>query len=332
MSWVLAAGIVLVSVMYAWQAGRAWVILAGWLVIVDIVPVLAGRSSLVSGVALGLSARYVWDASGILVLCLGLAFLPLAGGTGPCRRPRRLSRPELAAATTVVAAIVVGSLWSYYDYPADPTAAGARGYIATARLALTDAPAGTVIVDEPVPPDVTGGPFSGPAVQASAVLSPLLSGPAGTGPRFVAQPDGTYDRLMEFDGYGRLVPSRIRGLASQPLAAGRSCWPAADGDVVVRLTADATDVSTLRIGYLSAGSGQVLVTFGARSRLYRFAKGLHSAYLPVARGSGKSVLVQPVSGTVPCIGDVQAGALLPSAAGPARLGASSPAYSAGLAL
>jgi hypothetical protein len=317
MSWVLAADIVLVSVMYAWQAWRAWAILAGWLVIVDIVPVLAGRSSLVSGAVLGLSARYVWDASGILVLCLGLAFLPLAGGTGPWRRPRRLSRPELAGATTVVAAIVFGSLWSYYDYPADPTAAAARSYLATARLALTDAPSGTAIVDEPVPPDVTGGLFSGPVSEASAVLSPLLPGPAGTGTRFVAQPDGTYDRLMEFDGYGRLVPSSILGLASQPLAAGRSCWPAAGGDVVVPLTADATDVSTLRIGYLSAGSGQVLVTFGARSQVYRFTKGLHSAYLPVAGANGDSVLIQPVSGTVPCIGDVQAGALLPSAGGPA---------------
>jgi hypothetical protein len=73
----------------------------------------------------------------------------------------------------------------------------------------------------------------------------------------------------------------------------------------------------LRIGYLSAGSGQVLVTFGARTQVYTFAKGLHSAFLPVAGESGDTVVIQQVSGAVPCVGDAQVGTLLPLAAGPA---------------
>ncbi len=317
MSWVLAVLVVLVSLMYSWRAWRSWAILAGWLIVVDIVPVLAGRSSLVSGVVLGLSARYVWDASGIGVLCLGLAFMPLVGGPGPWRSPRRLSRPEFAAATTVVTAIVFGSLWSYYGYPADPTAAAARSYIATARLALAGAPSGTVVVDAPVPADVTGVPYTGPYGQASSVLSPLQSGPPGTAPRFVARPDGTYDRLMEFDGFGRLVPSVIFGVTSRPLPAGRACWPVKNGSILVRMNAVATGAATLRIGYLSAAPGQVVVTFGSRSLLYDVGKGLHTAFLPVAGTSAGTVLIQQVSGAVPCIGDVQAGTLLPSAAGPA---------------
>jgi hypothetical protein len=56
MSWVLAVLVALISLMYAWRAWRAWAMLAGWLIVVDIAPVLAGRSSLVSGVVLGLSA------------------------------------------------------------------------------------------------------------------------------------------------------------------------------------------------------------------------------------------------------------------------------------
>jgi hypothetical protein len=317
MSWVLAVVVVLASLMYAWRAWRAWAILAGWLIVVDIVPVLAGRSSLVSGEVLGLSARYVWDATGIGVLSLGLAFMPLVGAPGPWQSPRRLSRPEFAAATTVIVAVVFGSLWSFYDYPADPTGASARSYLATARLALTDAPSGTVIVDDPVPPDVTGGPFTGPVGQASGVLSPLLAGPPGNRPRFIEQPDGTYDHLLEFDGYGRLVPSSIYGVANQPVPAGGACWPAKDGSVVVRLNSVATGVSTLRIGYLSAGPGQVRVIFGARSLSYSVQKGLHSAFLPVSGGSAATVVIQQVSGAIPCIGNVQAGALLPSEAGPA---------------
>lgn len=316
-SWVLAVVVVLVSLMYAWRAWRAWAILAGWLVLMDIVPVLAGRSSLVPATLLGLSARYVWDATGILVLCLGLAFLPLAGSTGPWRSPRRLSRPEFAAATTLVAAIVVGSLWSFYDLPADSTAAAARSYIATARLALGDAPRGTVIVDDPVPSDVTGGVFIGSVDDASSVLSPLLAGQSGRRPAFTTQPDGTYDHLMGFDGYGRLVPSLILGVASQPLPAGGACWPATNGIVAVPLNSVAAGASTLRIGYLSSGPGKVLVSFGARSVLYSVQKGLHAAYLPVAGASAGTVFVQRVSGALPCVGDAQAGVLLPSEAGPA---------------
>ena len=76
-------------------------------------------------------------------------------------------------------------------------------------------------------------------------------------------------------------------------------------------------MSTLRIGYLSRGSGQVLVTFGARSLLYSVQKGLHAAYLPVAGGSAGTVVIEQLSGAIPCIGDAAAGVLLPSSAGPA---------------
>jgi hypothetical protein len=315
-SWVLAVIVVLASLMYGWRAWRAWAILAGWLIIVDVIPILAGSSGTVSGLVLGLSARYVWDGTGILVLCLGLAFMPLVGGPDPWPAPRRLSRPEFAASTTLVVAIVIGSLWSFFDYPSDPAAAAAASYIATARVALADAPGGTVIVDDPAPSDVTGG-LVGSVANASSVLSPLLPAPSGGGPRFVAEPDGTYDHLLEFDGDGRLVPSAIYGASSPALPAGGHCWPSADGSVVVPLTTTATGAMTLRVGYLAGGSGRVLVTFGARSLFYSFERGLHSAYFPVSDDSSGGVTIESVSGDLPCIGDVQAGVLVPSQAGPA---------------
>ena len=51
--------------------------------------------------------------------------------------------------------------------------------------------------------------------------------------------------------------------------------------------------------------------------LYSFEEGLHSAYLPVAGGSDATVVIQSVDGDLPCIGDAQAGVLLPSEARPA---------------
>jgi hypothetical protein len=315
-SWVLAVVVVLASLMYGWRAWRAWAILVGWLIVVDVVPVLAGRSNLVSGLVLGLSARYVWDAIGIAVLCLGLAFMPLVGGPGPWSIPRRLSRPEFAAATTAVVAIVVGSLWSFYDYPADPAAAGGASYIATARQALADAPNGTVIVDDPTPVDVTGG-FFGPVTETSSVLSPLMAESPGTRRVFITHPDGTYDHLMEFDGFGRLVPAAVYGDASPPVPAGGACWPDSFGNIAVPLASVATKASTLRIGYLAGSPARVLITFGGMSTLYSVERGLHSVFLPVSGSSASTVVIQRVSGALPCVGDAQAGLLLPSEAGPA---------------
>jgi hypothetical protein len=307
--------VVLASLVYAWRAWRAWVILAGWLVVVDITAVAAGQSSFVAGVVLGASARNVWDATGILVLCLGLAFLPLADGIAARRPPRRLSRPEYAGVTTLIVAVIVGSLWSFYDYPSDPTAASASSYIATARAALDQAPAGTVIVDAPTPSDVTGG-LLGPVSNASSVLSPLLGGLPGTRPRFVTQPDGTIDNLMEFNGFGRLVPASIMGVGSPARPAGQVCWSTGSDIAVIPLTSVATGASTLRMGYLSAGPGQVLVTYGGRTQALSIEKGLHSAYLPV-QGSSGAVLVQQSSGAMPCVGDAEAGVLTPSSTGTA---------------
>ena len=321
----LALVVVLVSLMYTWRAWRAWAILAGWLAVVDIAPVAAGRSSFGLLLIAGLATRYVWDATAILALCLGLAFMPLAGVAGPGRSRRRLSRPEYAATTTLVAAIVVGSLWSFHDYQADPTAASASSYIDTARQALADAPSGTVIVDGPVPADVIGPGYISPitidgslrqVTYASSVLAPLeAEEPAASRLQFISQPYGTYDHLLAFNGFGQLVTDGIIGTGSPARPGGASCWPSTDGVVVVPLSPAATGASELRIGYLAAGPGKVLVTFGTRSLTYNVQEGLNSAFFPVS-GSAGSVIIQQVSGTMPCIGDVEVGALFPSAAGP----------------
>ena len=312
----LAIVVVLASLMYSWRAWRAWAILAGWLIVADITAVAAGQSTFIAGAVLGASARNVWDATGILVLCLGLAFLPLADGIAPRRPPRRLSRPEYAGVTTLVVAVIVGSLWSFYDYPSDPTAASASGYIATARAALDQAPGGTVIIDGPTPAGVTGGLF-GPVTNASSVLSPLLAGMPGTRPQFVTQPDGTIDNLMEFNDSGQLVPAGIVGTASPARPSGAACWNRGSEVATIPLNWTAASASTLQIGYLSGASGQVLVTYGGRSQVLSFAAGLHDAYVPVQGSSGSVIIISQLRGAMPCIGDAAAGVLLPSSAGAA---------------
>jgi hypothetical protein len=312
-SWVIAAAILIISIFYRPKAWRAWAILAAWLVVVDMLPVVLGRASIVPGVLLGLVTRYVWDAVGILVLCVGLAFLPLAGQAARHSHATRYYRPLRTAAACILTAVLIGSVVSFYNYPTDPGAAVGRSYVATARIALSEAPSGTLILDDPVPENVTGGNIFG-TVSASSLLTPLITGGQKQKPRFITRPDGTIDHLMEFDGWGRLVPSVVSGAASMPLTAGRACWPGHNGTVVVQLNGYPQHVNILRLGYLAGSHGQLLLNYGGQTLVYKFNPGLRAAFLPV-HGSGTTVEIDKVVGKLPCIGDVKVGFLLPSGSG-----------------
>ncbi len=289
-SWALAAAVIIVSLWYRPHSWRAWLILALWLIAADIVPVALGqRASFLPGAVSGHETRYVWDALGVLAICLSLAFLPLSG-----------------------------SIWSFRAFETNTTSASGRSYLATARLALADAPAGSVIVTDPVPQDVFGGLFLGPQSQVSAVLAPLINSRPGE-LDFINQPHGTFDHLLEFDGWGRLVPTMIAGVVNQPLPSGLSCWPIHHHSISVPLKSLAIG-HLLRIGYLSGGSGDVTIQFAGQSQPYHSQQGLHSGYLPV-HGSGNVIMIRLVRGVMPCIGGAEVGALLPS-----FLGAGIPQY------
>ena len=85
LSWGLALLIVVVSCVYRVRAWRAWAIIVGWIAVADVLPVVIGRLGVSQPGLLGLQARYVTDAVSVLALCLGLAFLPLAGEEGGYR-------------------------------------------------------------------------------------------------------------------------------------------------------------------------------------------------------------------------------------------------------
>jgi hypothetical protein len=314
---LVAAAVVIVSLWYKPGAWRAWAILAAWLVAVDMVPVLLGRGDLVPGAILGLTTRYIWDALAILAICLGLAFLPMPGEPalrhlGP--QVRTYMRTALAG---VLTALVIGSIASLSAYQPDPTAAQGKSYVATARIALADAPPGSVIVDEAFPEPVAGGVFFGPVGRESALFASLIAGSPGQRPRFIQQPDGVYANLLEFDGWGRLVPPTVLGVGNRRLPRrDKGCWPAKSGIVTVPLQSIATTANMLSIGYLAGSSSQLMVTFGGQSQFVSFpGPGLKTAFVP-ARSSGDSVMIQSVSGDMPCIGGATAGVLGPSA-GPA---------------
>jgi hypothetical protein len=327
----VAFAVFAVSIGFRLRAWRAWAILAAWLVVVDTIPVLLGRAEIFSGHFLGLETRYVMETPGLVAILVGLAFLPVAQ-PGPVGQPaaaawptaaaarpaagrRAMSPPVTAAIVGLLTVVLIGSVWSFHTYVANTTSGVGRSYIATARLALAQAPAGTVIASVPVPADVLGGLLTGSPDQTGQVMAPLV--PPGSSLRFSTEPAGTIDHLMQFDGWGRLVPAQILGTASFPRQASQSCWAHSPGGaVVVILQGLPSRSSELRIGYLSGTSGNVEVTYAGQTQVLALRPGLNSAFLPVS-GSGTIVTIAGGIASQLCVGDVEIGVLQPSTTGPA---------------
>jgi hypothetical protein len=331
LSWIalaVAAAVVLVSIWGRLSAWRAWAILAGWIIVVDCLPVLLGRGGILPIGLLGQETRYVMEDPGIAALIIGLAFLPVPETTAATpqdhlgRASLSMGRPATAAVAGVATALFIGSLWSFHAYVNNTTSAPTRSYLANARLALADAPAGTFIVDAQVPTDVLGGLsrnipggyLSGRAGQTSQVMAPLDT--RGSELHFVARPDGTFDHLMEFDQWGRLVRAVVTGAASQPLPALTACWPQSPGGVVVQLQGVPAKATELRIGFLAWAAGQIQVAYAGQTEAMNLPQGLHSAFLPVS-GSADTVIITGMTARQLCIGDVEVGVLQPSPVGPA---------------
>jgi hypothetical protein len=316
---IVAVAVILASIALRRYAWRAWAILAGWLVAADVTPVVLGRVEVLNAGALALETRYVSDALGVLVICLGLAFLPLTGQPDIRRRtaiPAGTQVGRLAAAG-LVGAFVIGSVWSVQDLQATTSGLQTRLYIDNARLAVAQAPAHTVIADSQVPTTIMIGAF-GQNADTSRVIGPMEDAAAKARLRWTSSPRGTIDHLMVFGTDGRLRQAAIYGQTSAAPVAGRQCHPAAHGRVVATFPAPADPHSTvLRIAYLAdtaAGGADMTVRYGSSTQQLAIEPGLHSAYLAI-RGSAATVTILSPAIRGLCVGDVKAGIIVPSPTG-----------------
>jgi hypothetical protein len=314
---IVAAAVILASIALRRYAWRAWAILAVWLLAADVTPVLLGRAE-VLGVGV-LQTRYVSDALPVLVICLGLAFLPLDGQPDVRRRPAIPSGTQIGrlAAAGLAGAFVIGSVWSVQNLQATTSGTQARIYVENARAAVAEAPAGTVIVDSDVPGTMMLGVF-GPYAAASKVIGPMEDATARSRLRWTTSPRGSIDHLMIFGADGRLREAVIYGQTSKPPAAGRQCHPATHGRVVATFTVPSGPRSNvLRVAYLAASAAagaDMTIRYGNTTQRLVIEPGLHSGYLPI-RGSAASVTITSPALRGLCVGDVQAGAIIPSRTG-----------------
>ncbi len=307
LSWAVGALVVIVSCWYRARAWRAWAILFGWVVAADILPVAIGRLTMMPGTLLGLQARYVTDAASVLALSLGLAVLPLAGEQGaprfrlPATAPagsaawsgRTVTRSARAATVLVLALFLAGSFWSLQALEATTQMTAARSYIATARVAVTKAPHGTLIVDRPTPPMIMDPVFFYRDGFTSQVIGAMARGDPARHLSWSTSPRGAIRGPMIFDGQGQLRPAVVAGLSSGPPPSGQRCWSVTTGGASVPLHGTLYRWAwTVRLDY--TGPSTVLaLRFGEKWADVTLPAGAHAIYVPLL-GAGKEVTVRQV--------------------------------------
>ena len=342
LSWVIAALVLIVSCLYRRRAWRAWAILFAWLVVADIVPVAIGRLRFLPAGLLGLQARYATDMTAVLALCLGLAFLPLAGEPSvsrfrlpvdtPVETRRTITRSVRAAIVVVLAIFLAGSFWSLQSLEGITHTEAARSYIATARAAIAQAPQGTVILDTPTPSMIMNSIFFPAVGSTSHVIGAMARDDPARHLSWITSPHGVVPgHLMIFDGKGQLRPAVIGGTSSGPPLFGQHCWSVTTGGSSVPLQASLFPWPwTVRLDY--AGPAAVLaLRFGGKWTEVTLPAGAHAVYVPLA-GKGKALTVRlvgtppavlgaapPLAGVTPamCLTGVTVGTWQPAPHGPA---------------
>ncbi|WP_017538445.1 hypothetical protein [Nocardiopsis halophila] len=212
-AWVVAAAwavlllLVAASLLARRRAWRAWALLAGYLVVVDVLPTLLARGRYEAMV--GYDPRYVADAALVFAIVLALAYLPTkeeAEADGSVYRrsppPERTRQAAFAAATATALFVGVGG-YSTYAFADTLSGDRVRWYMDTVRASMTGVPADAGIYPRPVPEDIVL-PWNGDRRLSSNVLAPLA-------------PDGVADRIrdprpsdtaMVFNDAGYLVGAR----------------------------------------------------------------------------------------------------------------------------
>ena len=319
LSWGIAAIVVAVSAVRSRAARGAWAILLGWVVAADIVPVAVEGFGTFSAATLGASTGYLADATGVLALCAGLAFLPPEPPVGPgpgVPVPRAPSPSARGVGLVAFAVFLAGAAVSLPAFVAATPSTVVRSYIATARAAIEDAPRGTVVADGPVPAAVLSAAFFGTQADTSQVIAPLAGASAGTRLSWTASPAGVLASPMMFDDQGRLRPLAVAGPSSPPQSAG--CWNVTAAGTSIPLDGPLYRWSwTVRLSY-SGPAGVLVIGLGDSRSQVSVPAGRHDVYVPVVgQGSGVSAQFSGSTAGALCVTRVTVGSPQPDQAGQA---------------
>jgi hypothetical protein len=347
LSWGAAALVVIVSCVYRARAWRSWAILFGWIVAADIVPIVLGRLGTQSAALLGAQTRYLTETTSVLALCLGLAFLPLAeeqhayrlrlptapavGAVPPTGADaltgRAAARSVRAVTVLVLGAFFISSFWSLQALESVTKTAAVRSYIATARVAVAEAPRGTLIVDGPTPAMIMDPGFFWRQGYTSQVIGALARGNPARHLSWTVSPHGVIGDLMIFDDQGQLQPAAVQGPSSGPpprrqatakahgQVQGQACWTVTAAGARIPLLGSLYPWPWTALLEYSGPATVLAVSFGGNWSDVALPAGTHAVYVPAAGGGSAISLRLAGPGTGLCVTGVTVGSLHPDQAG-----------------
>ncbi|WP_433373730.1 hypothetical protein [Streptosporangium sp. CA-115845] len=220
-SWAVLAVLLVITVRYRRRALRAWLVLGGYLLLADAIPTVIARGNYTSLV--GLESRYVADAVVVLMICLGLALLPVSGESGAYRRALPAPSSLVLAAGLTSGAYLMLSMISIGAYRDTLTGDRVRTYLETVAGQLAAAPDNVVIYPTPVPDDIVL-PVNGERRLSSHLLTPLARPAVRVR---MAHPEPSEDAKV-FNRDGRLVRMSIFGFLATR-GEGERCIRTLDG-------------------------------------------------------------------------------------------------------
>jgi hypothetical protein len=305
---VAAALLAAYSVLQRVRAYWAWVLLIGYLAM-EVLLVATSRAP-VLGAEIGLAYRLQTDVICAVVLCTGLAFLPLVGAAQSSQRRDGVRGPAFVAGPVpvpvVAGAVVLVSVsglvcWSTYaaTWHEHNTS---EAYLRTLDRELLNQGT-TDLVDSEVPEDVLPAAFFAPDNKVSTLVG-LLD-------RDVAFPRSG-SRLAVVSSDGDLHEALVSPSRSAPPGPHPNCgWLVEPPRLKIPLPGRPSDFdSWVRLGYLSNSADSVLVTLGDQRVRSRVVKGLSNLYVR-ASGEFDSVVVSGMArDTKLCVDVVQGGPMM----------------------
>ncbi|WP_309650629.1 hypothetical protein [Nocardioides sp.] len=300
LAWVMAFSVIVYAALTRVRTARAWVLLGGYLVV--LLALLVTSRGPEFGALIGREYRYLTDAVCVLVLCLGLAFLPLKGAP-ESSAPRTPSLLRISVSPRLVTAALVliclsglASSSVYATYWHSDNASDA--YLQNLRRDLS-ASGPTDLVDHPVP-DAVLSQLTAPdnTVRTLAMLaSPLASFPSSSPRLAMAADDGTLRQVL------------IRlGVRSRPGPEADCGWRIDEDGLDVPLAGRAFEWQWwIRIGYLSSTDSPVVVSAGDTVLETEVVAGLNTLYARVD-GSFDDIRIDGLApGATMCVDIIEVG-------------------------
>ncbi|MBB6170191.1 hypothetical protein HNR23_000251 [Nocardiopsis mwathae] len=274
-AWSVLAVVVGASLLLRRRSWRAWAIVLGYLVVVDVIPTLIARGRYED--AFGYDPRYVADAALVFAICLAFAFLPTreespgkddpgngahaggedgrGGGAYRWTPPPKRARDLTVAATTV---FILAAGYSTYAFADTLSGDRVRWYLDTVRGQMGGVPTEAGVYPRPVPDDIVL-PWNGPRRLSSFVLSPLAE--PGVAER-IRDPEPAATALV-FNDAGYLVPAKAKpDSAFFDKPEDEECMSTLGGDVMWEVESFGGPTMILTVAYTAETSTRIGVVLG----------------------------------------------------------------------